>query len=197
MSEQLEIAANGTAALSIFLSGRNNIHSWWIGIVACLLFGVLFYRANLYADVMLQLFFIATGFVGWWNWVKGDQGHGLAITHANFASLAWTVPVGLLATAAYGAMLHFYTNAYAPFLDSAVLVFSIIGQILLMQRRIENWAFWLLVNAIGVPVYASRGLYLTAALFAAYFFNALVSWWWWHKLASRHTPPATVLAGSQ
>ncbi len=91
------------------------------------------------------------------------------------------VAVGLGATVGYGMMLQAYTNAYAPFIDSSVLVFSIVAQLLLMGRRLESWPFWLLVNSISVPLYASRGLYLTAVLYAAYWVNALVSWYYWRR----------------
>lgn len=179
----LEIGANVFTALAIFLAGRNSVHTWWTGIVGCGLFALLFFQSNLYADVLLQGFFVVTSVIGWWKWTRGAGGAPLPISHANFASLLWTVPVGLAATAAYGAMLNFYTSAYAPFVDSAVLVFSVIGQVLLLQRRIENWVFWLLVNSIAVPLYFSRGLYLTAALYVAFWINALASWMWWNKLA--------------
>jgi nicotinamide mononucleotide transporter len=109
------------------------------------------------------------------------------------ASMLWIVPLGAGATAAYGAMLHHFTNAYAPFIDSAVLVFSIVGQLLMMQRRVENWGFWLLVNTIATPLYFSRGLHLTAVLYAGFWINALVSWRSWHRLAApptlRHIRP--------
>ena len=179
----LELGANLLTALAIFLAGRNSVHTWWTGIIGCSLFALLFYQANLYADVLLQAFFIITSVIGWWKWVRGPGGAALPISHANFASLLWTVPVGIAATAGYGALLQFFTNAYAPFVDSAVLVFSVIGQVLLIQRRIENWAFWLLVDSIGAPLYLSRSLYLTAALYAAFWINALVSWRYWQKLA--------------
>jgi nicotinamide mononucleotide transporter len=183
MIAPVEIGANVFTAGAIFLAGRNSVHTWWSGIVGCSLFALLFYQSNLYADVLLQGFFICSGMLGWWKWATGDGGDPLPISHANFSGLLWTVPVGIGATVAYGGLLHFYTNAYAPFFDSAVLVFSVIGQVLLIQRRIENWAFWLLVNTIAVPLYASRGLYLTAALYAAFWINALASWIWWRKLA--------------
>jgi nicotinamide mononucleotide transporter len=185
MPPPLEIAANVVTAIAIVLSARNSVHTWWTGIVGCALFAVLFYRTQLFADVALMVFFIGTGIGGWWKWLHGDHGKPLAISHADFRSLAWTVPAGAAATAAYGYMLHATTNAYAPFIDSAVLVFSVIAQLLLMQRRIENWAFWLLVNAICVPLYWSRGLELTACLYVFYFFNALVAWRHWNKLARR------------
>lgn len=182
----LELAANIFTALSIVLAGRNNVHTWWSGIVGTGLFAILFGQSHLYADVALQIFFVATSIVGWWKWVRGDHGEPLPITHTTLANLAWTVPLGIVATAAYGAMLHFYTQAYSPFLDSTVLVFSIIGQILMMQRRVENWAFWLLVNSIAVPLYFSRGLHLTSLLYAGFWINAIVSWRnWWRLAASK------------
>jgi len=96
----------------------------------------------------------------------------------------------VLATAGYGLMLQAYTNAYAPFIDSAVLMFSIVAQLLLMRRRLETWPFWLLVNTVSVPLYASRGLYVTAALYAAYWLNALASWYFWRKQMQMQAQPA-------
>jgi nicotinamide mononucleotide transporter len=175
----LEIAANAVMTVSIVLSGRNNVHSWWLGIIGCAMFATLFYSVNLYADVALQLFFIVTCVIGWLQWRRG--GGGLPISRAQASALAWMAGIGVLATAGYGLMLQAYTNAYAPFIDSAVLMFSVVAQLLLMGRRLETWPFWLLVNSVSVPLYASRGLYLTAVLYAAYWVNALASWFFWRR----------------
>ncbi|SHG65597.1 nicotinamide riboside transporter PnuC [Massilia sp. CF038] len=189
MTEPLEIAANVATGIAIFLAGRNNVHTWWTGIVGCSLFAILFYQTNLYADVLLQVFFIASSALGWWQWLKGNHGKVLPVTNASARTLLLIAPIGLLTTAAYGALLHYYTNAYAPFMDSAVLVFSILAQLLLLQRRVENWPLWVLVNSIAVPLYASRGLYLTSILYACYWVNALVSWHAWRKLARADGSP--------
>ena len=184
----LELAANVAATAAILLAGRNSIHTWWTGIVGCTLFAVLFFQAKLYADVVLQVFFVASSAIGWRHWLRGDRGRELPVSRADFRSLAWTVPLGIVVSLAYGMLLHRWTDAYAPFADSAVLVFSVIAQLLLMGRRIENWAFWLLVNSIAVPLYASRGLYLTAVLYCVYWVNACIAWRWWYRLAEQeHT----------
>ena len=73
MTNPLEIAANVLMTASIILAGRNNIHSWWIGMLGCVLFAVLFYEVNLYADVLLQLFFIVTCVIGWLQWRRGAR----------------------------------------------------------------------------------------------------------------------------
>jgi nicotinamide mononucleotide transporter len=159
------------------------VHTWWTGIVGCTLFALVFYKAALFADVVLQVFFVFTSIYGWWKWLRGASGAVLPVTHMRPASLLWMVPAGLLATAAYGTLLYLYTRAFAPFFDSAVLVFSVIAQFLMMQRRIENWGFWLLVNSIAAPLYYSRGLTMTAALYTFFWINAVASWLWWKKLA--------------
>jgi nicotinamide mononucleotide transporter len=196
MTGSLELAANAFTAVAIVLAGRNSVHTWWTGIVGCALFAALFAQSRLYADVLLQVFFIGTGVYGWWRWLRGPGGAPLPITHATMRSLLLAVPLGLGATVAYGALLNLYTNAYAPFVDSAVLVFSVIGQFLMMQRRVENWAFWLLVNTIAVPLYASRGLYLTAALYAGFWINAIASWLFWRRKAAEQARAAVAVSST-
>ncbi|WP_296002580.1 nicotinamide riboside transporter PnuC [Rugamonas sp.] len=188
MISPLEIGANVVMSASIVLAGRNNVHSWWLGVLGCSMFAVLFYSVRLYADVALQAFFIVTCALGWLKWLRGNGGAALPISTVRLAALGLMLAVGVAATVAYGMMLRAYTQAYAPFIDSAVLVFSIVAQLLLMGRRVENWPFWLLVNTISVPLYASRGLYLTALLYAAYWVNALVSWLFWRRQMA--APPA-------
>lgn len=179
----LELSANAVNALSILLAGRNSIHTWWTGIIGCLLFAGLFWQARLYADATLQLFFIGTsvtGFVGWR--ARAGVRAELPVRSTPAADLWKIAGAGGVVTLAYGLLLQRLTDAYAPLADSAVLAFSAIAQLLLMKRRLENWWFWLLVNTLAVPLFASRGLYLTAALYAGFWLNALISLRHWRAL---------------
>ena len=177
-----EILANLVTTLSILLAGRNSVHTWWTGILGCLLFTVVFLDARLYADVTLQCFFVLASLAGWKIWRNGAAGQTLPVTRCGMRLSVWAILAGITATLGYGALLQHFTNAYAPFVDSAILAFSIIAQVLLIQRRVETWPLWLLVNSLAVPLYAGRGLYLTAFLYAAYWINAMVSWRHWQRL---------------
>jgi nicotinamide mononucleotide transporter len=180
----LELAANAVTAVSIVLAGYNSIHTWWAGILGCLLFALLFHATQLYADVTLQVFFVATGVWGWWRWSRRTAGSLPPVSGLPAQQLAWMLPAAAASAWAYAAMLHAWTDAYAPLPDSVVLAFSVLGQWLLVQRRVQTWPVWLLVNCVAVPLYASRGLWITAALYTAYAVHAVVGWRRWHRLAS-------------
>ena len=82
-----------------------------------------------------------------------------------------------------------------PYMDAAVLALSVIAQCLQMQRKIKNLT--LLGSAwipLSVGLFASRGLSLTAALYAAYWVNAWYGWWRWRKERTQLLPvPASPL----
>lgn len=183
-----EIAANAFVAAAIFLAARNSIHTWWCGIIGCAIFAYVFYEVKLYADVTLQGFFILTSILGWYRWLHGHAGGELPVRFSKPGLLAGWTALALASAFGYGWLLYRFTDAYAPFLDSILLVFSVLGQFLMMERRVENWWSWLLVNTIAVPLYASRGLYLTSVLYAAYWVNAIVALVRWRRLAMGVTP---------
>ena len=183
MSRGWEIAANAFNLASILLAGRNSVHTWWAGIIGCALFARVFFDAKLYADATLQLFFIGGSIVGWWHWARGTRATELPVRHAPRRLLAWFFAAAALVTIGYAALLLRFTDAAAPFFDSVILAFSVLGQFLLMGRRVETWWCWLLVNTVAVPLYLSRDLHVTAVLYAAFWVNAVVALGHWRRLA--------------
>jgi len=178
-----EIAANVLTAICIVLAGRNNVHTWWTGIVGCAIFSWVFLEARLYADAGLQLFFIATGIVGWVHWTRRRNGNELPVRWTPPVRLAAMTAAALAVALVQAALLARYTDAAAPLADSMVFGLSVLAQFLLMGRRVENWILWIVVNTIAVPLFAHRELYLTATLYAFFWVNAIVSLRYWRKLA--------------
>ena len=178
----LEIIANSVNLAAIFLATRNSIHTWWSGILGCVLFGWLFFTSQLYADVTLQLFFIATSALGWWHWLHDHGTRAVRpITRTAPAELAIILPLGALSALGYGWLLHRFTDAYAPFIDSAVLALSVAAQFLLMRRKLETWIFWFAVNSLAVPLFASRELWITAFFYGLFWINAPIGFFRWRR----------------
>jgi nicotinamide mononucleotide transporter len=180
MTTGLEIGANAVNALSILLAARNSVHTWWIGIVGCALFGVVFFLSRLYADALLQLFFIGTSALGWWQWLAGGgEGEALPVTHVAWSRILLIMVAAVGVATGYGFVLWRFTDAFAPFVDSLILALSVTAQFLLMYRKYESWWFWLMVNTLCAVLFGVRGLWVTAGLYTAFWINAvfaLVRW---------------------
>lgn len=182
MSGRWELAANTVNAISILLATLNSTHTWWTGIVGCLLFGWVFLETQLYADTTLQMFFIVTSAIGWWNWSKGAGGATLPVRRTPLRTFAACLLTASAIALGYGWLLHAFTNAYSPFADAAVLALSVLAQLLMMGRRYESWWCWLAANSIAVPLFLTRGLNLTALLYVAFWINAIVALLRWRRL---------------
>ncbi len=176
-----EIAACLAYAVSVWLAARNNVHTWWIGIIGSILYGWAFWSVQLYADVTLQLFFIVTSITGWIHWLKGQGGDILPVRRTQASHFFLLLLCAVVVAGGYGFLLHTFTNAWAPWLDSLILTFSVLAQFMLMGRRIENWYVWLAVNTLAVPLYMTRGLNLTAGLYFLFWINAWYGLYQWRK----------------
>lgn len=184
----IEISANLFNLVSVFLANRNSVHTWWIGIIGTALFAVLFYEVNLYADVTLQIFFISTSFYGWWKWLNGGINHDeLNIEKVARNSLLLYILIALLVLVSYGSLLYYLTDASYPYIDSVILVFSVLAQLLLMSRKLETWYFWIIVDLVAVPLFASKGLYLTSAIYFGFLINAFFGLKNWKRIYAQQT----------
>lgn len=184
----LEWSAMFMTAACIFLAGRNNIHTWWVGIIATILYGVLFFNFQLYADATLQVFFVITSIIGWYSWVNiSTNKPALIISRIRPMSMALMVLSAIVVAAGYGMLLHTFTDAYAPGIDSFVLTFSVVGQLLLMRRKLETWPMWIIVNTVAVPLFWSRGLYPTSLMYIVFWFHAWYAWYSWLQVRKEQT----------
>ena len=61
------------------------------------------------------------------------------------------------------------TDSPVPGWDSFITSLSIIATWMLARKIIEHWYLWMLVNAVAMGLFLSRGLYPTVLLYAVYF----------------------------
>lgn len=168
-----------TGATCVWLASQNRISSWPVGIANAIFFIVLFADARLYADMGLQVYFVATGICGWWLWLRGGERRSrLPIRRTPLrAALALAG-----ATAAATVVLMFYLRSIggaAPFLDALTACSSLAAQWMLMRRWIENWFVWIAVDVVSIGLYIWKDLALTAVLYGVFLLiclSAVRSW---------------------
>lgn len=157
-----------TGGVCVALTVRRSVANFPVGIANSVFFLVLFASAQLWADSGLQVLYVVLGFVGWWQWLYGNTRRTpLVVRSAGRQELIWCLAFVVLGTAALYVLLRAVHDA-APFLDALTTCISLAAQWLLNSKRIESWYFWIAADCIYVPLYLSRGLNLTAAVYVLF-----------------------------
>ena len=170
-----------TGLWCVWLTILKNVWNFPIGIANSFFLGIVFLGGRLFADAGLQLMFIALGFQGWWLWLHGGARRTeLPVGVANRIDFWQSAALTLIALPLFTWRLTLIKDA-APFWDAAITVFSVVAQVLLNRKRIENWWVWLGVDLVSVWLYAVKHFYLTAVLYAIYCAMAVWGYTAWRK----------------
>ena len=162
----LEIIAASLGLVNAWLLVRRSVWNYAFGIAAVTLYGWIFFHAKLYSEVLLQVFYVGVQVYGWRHWAASKTAFGeVIVLRLTWAARAGYVLAIAMATAGWGWVMHRYTDAAAPWLDAGVAMTAVVAQWLLTRRKIETWYLWIAVNAMSIVLYASRGLYVTLALY--------------------------------
>ena len=194
----LEIVAVLLGIWMVLCNLRVNPLGWPLAITSSALYALLFAHSKLYGEAALQLVFIALGGWGWWQWLRGTVGAGQPLQvrqlkpHQRWAALGLT----LAAWPLLGGLLARVTDSDVPYLDALPTVGSLAGQYLLARKWVDNWPAWVAVNLVSLALFASKGLWLTSALYAVFTVLAVAGWRAWAALLPRPaaTPPTAAPA---
>ncbi len=185
-----------TGAATVWLLTKENIWNWPIGVASAVFYLILFWHSRLFADSSLQIFYVVTGFVGWYWWLHGGEKK----QQLRVQRTSWKLAIALALAWALGtAGMRRYlisVNDSAPFWDALTTVGSLVAQLMLTRKLLENWLIWMAVDVVYVGLYSYRHLFLTAVLYAIFFAMCVVGWRDWRSSVRRafKVPKTGVLA---
>jgi nicotinamide mononucleotide transporter len=182
----IEALAAALGLVNVVLVARRSIWNYPFGIAMVALYGWVFYTTRLYSDALLQVFFFVVQFYGWWYWLRGkaEEGEVRVERLAGSQRLLWILGIAL-ATAVWGWLMHRYTNAAFPWWDGSIAMMSVAAQILMSRRFLENWMLWIAVDGAAIPLYAVKGLKITAALYVVFLAISLFGLIEWSRARRR------------
>lgn len=164
----IEVLGFLTGALAVWLTVRQNIVNWPVGIANSAFYLIVFLHARLFADMSLQAIYIGLGLLGWYWWLRGGAGGG--VLHPSRTGLRLGLGLTALALAGTAGLAIFLEGVHdaAPFWDALTTVMSLVAQFMLTRKLLENWLVWIAADLIYIGLYLSRGLALTALLYAIF-----------------------------
>lgn len=184
----LQLAGIVLGLLYLWLEYRADIRLWVVGLIMPCVHGTLYFKAGLYADASMQLYYILAGLYGWLVWhhaPRKKEGDSLPIRHT---PLRWIGGLLLAYAAAhvviYLLLVHF-TNSTVPVWDALTTALSMVAMWMLSRKLVEQWIIWGVVDLITVGLYLYKEIPLTAGLYGLYTVLAVVGYLRWKRVAIR------------
>jgi nicotinamide mononucleotide transporter len=184
----IEVIATAFGVLCVSLTIKQNILCWPTGLVQVFLYIFVFYEAKLYADMGLHVIYVGLSIYGWISWRKFERSEQRIVTRSK-DTLLWLFMM-LIATVVCGYSLTTFTDASVAYLDSFVVMASLIAQWLMARKKLESWFFWILADIVAIGVYSYKALYLTSALYFSFLILAITGYFTWRKGMRTHRQPA-------
>nr|WP_208408642.1 nicotinamide riboside transporter PnuC [Sphingomonas vulcanisoli] len=178
----MEIVAALLGVFNIVLLIRRNIWNYAFGLAMVALYAPVFFHARLYSDALLQIVFFLVQLYGFWNWQRSreDSGEVTVLRLSGRARAGWAIATIAL-VAAWGTGMARFTDAAFPYLDAANAMISIVAQIMLSRRWIENWPLWIFVDVLQIGLYVAKGLVPTALLYCLFLIMSVWGWIEWSR----------------
>lgn len=199
----IEIFGAVTGIIYVLLEIRQNIWLWPVGILTSAVYILVFFTSKFYADMSLQIYYLAISVLGWYWWMRGRRGDeekgrkgegekgregeekrrseekGLSVTRLTFRiglvlTLVFIVLYGIMF-----AVLSKFTDSPVPEWDSFITSLSIVATWMLARKIYEHWYLWIVVNSASSVIFFVRGLYPTVILYIIYgimSFAGLIEW---------------------
>lgn len=190
----LELISFLLALITVALNIRQNHWAWLFSIVSSALYAVVFFGARLYGDMGLQFVFVAVSIWGWYQWLHGGPAHQV-LQVSRLPRWGWAASAfGWLASfSAIALLLKTFTDTDVAYMDGFLTAGSLLGQLLLSRKKLENWHVWIVVDLLYIGLYVYKGLVLTAVLYAVFVVMAVIGLRTWKKALppAARTMPAT------
>lgn len=185
LEHYIEITGAVLGLLFLFFEIRQSAWLWPTGILSSLFYIYIFYAAQFYADMGLQVYYVVVSIYGWYYWLKGkrEEEDKLPVVRlkARLAQLLALFTILIFVLIAY-VLVHF-TDSPLPYWDAFTTALSITATWMLARKILEQWWLWIIVNLVSLGLYVYKGLYPTVVLFAFYTLMSFVGYRQWKKSA--------------
>ncbi len=187
-------------ALACVICNVLEIHwGWPLAMVSSALYFWLFYHHRLYGDAGIQIFFVLASGWGWWHWLrpvhiktagsKADDPNSavvgpLRVQRLSRRGIVWVAGLWLALWALLALALSRWTDSDVAWADAFPSAGSLIGQVLLGRKFLENWVVWQLVNVSMVGLLAYKSLWLTMLLYCLFWGMAVLGWRRWSRVSA-------------
>ena len=196
--------------LSVLFSKKRNIWVYPTGIISTVLFVYLLWVGRLFGDMLINAYYTVMSVYGWVLWAKHSQDSvHVEISQMSASDTKNTLWLALLSWLFVMFVYYFkpYINndfsmegitlglahfIWTDWVDATTTAIFLVGMWLMARRKIENWLFWIVGDAISIPLYTYKGFLFTALQYTIFTLIAVLAYIEWKKILYNSQASASV-----
>ena len=159
----------------LLLAIKENLWCWPAAFFSTLIYTIMYWNGALLMESLLNFYYMYMAVFGWVVWRKGkaNQAQRL-ITSWPVNRHIILIVLTTLASLAIGYVMQNYTHADFAYLDSFTTCFAVVTTYLVAKKVLENWLYWIVIDAASMYLYYEKGYYPTLVLFI--FYTIMAAW---------------------
>lgn len=167
----------------ILLAIKQSLWCWPAAFVSTLIYTLLFFDVSLLMDSFLNAYYLVMAVYGWYSWKYGGKltEQELEVSTYGVAKNLKIILILSVLSLGVGYIMANYTSADFAYMDSFTTVFALFTTYMLAKKVLENWIYWIVIDAVSIYIYIQKGLNLTAVLFVIYTILAFVAYRQWRE----------------
>ncbi len=184
-TDTIQWLAVGLGIAEVWLAKANKIWLYPVGIAATLISIYVLVLAGLYAECLLNGYYVIMSVYGWWYWIKKKNQPPVKISYCS--NKEWVTVLLIVAVSFFllFGLLRYFTNSTVPVWDAWVSATAWAGMWLLAKRKIENWILLNVSNLFAIPLLYYKQLPLFAALTLFLFIVAIMGYYEWKQIIQK------------
>ncbi|MEK9713200.1 MAG: nicotinamide riboside transporter PnuC [Thalassolituus sp.] len=164
----------------LVLAMRQSQWCWYAAFGSTAIFSWLFFDVSLVMESALNVYYLAMAVYGWMAWRNGSGDKPeLPVQRWSLTNHALAIGGVVAISLISGWLLTNNTSAALPYLDSFTTWGAVLTTWMVTRKVLENWLYWVVIDAVAIYLYIDRGLYLTAVLMALYVVLAVGGYFMW------------------
>ncbi|URR00115.1 nicotinamide riboside transporter PnuC [Pseudoalteromonas sp. SCSIO 43095] len=170
-----EYIAVALSVAYLLLAIKENLWCWPAAFFSTLIYTIMYWNGALLMESLLNFYYMYMAVFGWVVWRKGkaNQAQRL-ITSWPVNRHIILIVLTTLVSLAIGYAMQNYTHADFAYLDSFTTCFAVVTTYLVAKKVLENWLYWIVIDAASMYLYYEKGYYPTLVLFV--FYTVMAAW---------------------